>query len=625
MDYQKPFWTQVIGDSPLIAVAIHNGHDVRAEIQTLLHLSEDERLREEDPYTGEWTYISPTRFIVHRSRFEIDLNRSHEQAVYKRPEDAWGLKVWKEIPGQNIIDRSLEHYDAFYVALKDVLSAIERVHKRFVVFDLHSYNHRRQGPEGKEADSADNPQINLGTGSMKRKLWDPVVDSFMTTLSKCIYKGEPIDVRENIKFKGGYLSQWVHEHFPESGCVLSIEIKKTFMDEWTGKLDKEAFNELLKALESTVDPVFSALKTIKQKKKKMGYSPSVGRPVRIGFVVNDVQTEESGFTTTRLAMTAKQMGHEIYLMSVVDLAYDADEKIRAHAVTAPKRIYKNGASFLKDLQGAKAIKERVTVDDLDVLMLRNDPAQDAVFRPWAAQAGILFGRIAMRQGVVVLNDPNGLAKATSKMYFQTFPAEIRPVTIITRNRDDIRAFARDRGTVVLKPLTGSGGQSVFLVRPDDLPNINQMIDSVSRDGFVIVQEYLPAAESGDMRLFVMNGEAFKYRGKYCAFRRVRKGGDMRSNLHAGGGLSRADIGPDALELVEMVRPKLIQDGMFLVGLDIVGNKLMEINVFSPGGLGSAQRFEGVNFAEGVVKALERKTQAMTYYRRQFDNIAMSIV
>jgi glutathione synthase len=128
-----------------------------------------------------------------------------------------------------------------------------------------------------------------------------------------------------------------------------------------------------------------------------------------------------------------------------------------------------------------------------------------------------------------------------------------------------------------------------------------------------------------MRLFVMNGEALQYKGKYAAFRRLRQHGDLRSNIHAGGTLARANVSEKDLELVEIVRPKLIQDGMFLVGLDIVGNKLMEINVFSPGGLGSAQKFENVNFAEGVIKALERKTLAMEYYNRQFDNVRMSVI
>ena len=134
------------------------------------------------------------------------------------------------------------------------------------------------------------------------------------------------------------------------------------------------------------------------------------------------------------------------------------------------------------------------------------------------------------------------------------------------------------------------------MRESDGSNLNQMVDAVSRDGYVIAQEYLPAAEEGDMRLFLMNGQPLRYRGKYAAFRRVRSGDDMRSNIHAGGKLREATVTDLQLRIAEIVRPKVVQDGMFLVGLDIVGDKLMEINVFSPGGLGSAQRFEKVNFA-----------------------------
>ena len=103
--------------------------------------------------------------------------------------------------------------------------------------------------------------------------------------------------------------------------------------------------------------------------------------------------------------------------------------------------------------------ERLAVDDLDVLMLRNDPAADRGRRSWAQTAGIMFGRAAMRRGVIVLNDPNGLANAMNKMYFQLFPEEVRPKTLITRDRDEIKAFAKDcGGDVVIKPLQGSGGQ-----------------------------------------------------------------------------------------------------------------------------------------------------------------------
>ena len=98
---------------------------------------------------------------------------------------------------------------------------------------------------------------------------------------------------------------------------------------------------------------------------------------------------------------------------------------------------------------------------------------------------------------------------------------------------------------------------------------------------------------------------------------------MRSNIHAGGKLRQAEITDQHLQLAEIVRPKLVQDGMFLVGLDIVGDKLMEINVFSPGGLGSAQNFEKVNFSNAVLDALENKVAYMSYYNRNFDNDEMA--
>jgi glutathione synthase len=346
--------------------------------------------------------------------------------------------------------------------------------------------------------------------------------------------------------------------------------------------------------------------------------------MNLGFIVNDVMTEQTGYTTIRLAMTAINLGHTVWLMGVGDLAYDPDEAVRARARSVPRKNYKTTEAFLRDLQGKAAVRERITVDELDVVMLRNDPASDAIARPWASSAGIVFGRIALRHGVIVLNDPNGLAKATNKMYFQAFPEEVRPRTLITRDREEIKRFAAELdGSVVVKPLQGSGGQSVFLVRPDDVPNLNQMIDAVSRDGYVVAQEYLPAAASGDMRLFLLNGQPLRYKGRYAAFRRVRSGGDMRSNIHAGGKLAAAEIGDAELRIVEIVRPKLVQDGMFLVGLDIVGDKLMEINVFSPGGLGSAQKFEKVNFTHPVIRALERKVQYMEFYRRNFDNDEMA--
>ncbi len=346
--------------------------------------------------------------------------------------------------------------------------------------------------------------------------------------------------------------------------------------------------------------------------------------MKIGFVVNDVQTEQAGFTTTRLAMTATKLGHEAWILGVADFVYAPDGSIRASARAVKNPDHESLETYLKELQSDEARIEVIDAGALDVLMLRNDPSEDTAERAWAQTPGILFGQLAMRHGVIVLNDPVNLANAINKTYFQHFPEQVRPRTCISRNPSDIKAFiAQENGQAVIKPLQGSGGASVFLIRDADAANMNQMIDAVLRDGYCIAQEYLPAAQEGDVRLFVMNGRPLRKDGKYAAFRRVNKSGDMRSNMHSGGESEPAVIDRTALRLVEMVRPKLVADGMFLVGLDIAKDKLMEINVFTPGGLGSAQAATGVDFAEVVIHDLERKVRCKKHYGGNISNVQIA--
>jgi glutathione synthase len=341
--------------------------------------------------------------------------------------------------------------------------------------------------------------------------------------------------------------------------------------------------------------------------------------MKLGIVVNVMDSNESGATTYRFAAEAVSAGHEVWLISTGNLSYNANDTIGAYARSVPPGNY-TSAKFLEATKSSAAINRWISVDDLDVLLLRNNPAAQ---KPWAQSAGIHFGRLAMRHGVIVLNDPNGLAKAMNKLYLQTFPEMVRPRTLVTRSLSRIEKFLDDEGTIIIKPLQGSGGTGVFLVKDQVEHNLEEIFESVSRDGYVMAQEYLPAAAEGDTRLFLMNGLPLKYRGKYAAFRRIRTGDDIRSNIHAGGRLRRAELNDTMFELAEMVRPRLVEDGMFLVGLDIVGDKLMEINVFSPGGLGSAQKFEKVNFSRAVLAALERKVQYMSFYRRNFSNAELA--
>ncbi|QDS94503.1 Glutathione synthetase [Roseimaritima multifibrata] len=336
--------------------------------------------------------------------------------------------------------------------------------------------------------------------------------------------------------------------------------------------------------------------------------------MKIGFVVNDVMTEQSGFTTTRLAMSAVNMGHESFLLGVGDFIYAPDGSIQAHVRSANGGKYDSLKEYLGKIQDPDEPSQRISLDDLDVLLLRNDPSDDATDRPWAQTTGILFGQLAASRGVIVLNDPFSLANALNKTYFQHFPEQVRPRTCISRDANDIKAFiAEQHDKVVIKPLQGSGGQSVFLIGEDEKANLNQMIEAVIRDGYCIAQEYLPAAINGDVRMFVLNGRPLQQDGKYAAFRRRNDTGDARSNMHSGGKGVEAEVTDKMLELVEMVRPKLVQDGMFLVGLDIVEDKLMEINVFSPGGLGSCKALTGVDFTETVIHDLERKAKYRRYY------------
>ena len=346
----------------------------------------------------------------------------------------------------------------------------------------------------------------------------------------------------------------------------------------------------------------------------------------IGFVINDIHTEKSGYTTTHLAMAASNYGHDAWYINLSDLTYATDEKIHAHAVKVANKRHRSTHSYLEDLRSQEASRDYINITDLDVLMLRNDPSEDASMRPWARLAGINFGRFAVRNAVMVLNDPDGLSQAVNKLYLQQFPAEVRPKAIVTRDRKLIKEFSEEvGGTIVLKPLYGSGGRNVFLVRPQDVANANQMIEAVSRDGFIIAQEYLPDAKQGDTRLFLLNGEPICNKGKYAAIQRVRADGDMRSNMTAGATSQEAVITDAMLELAETLRPQLRHDGMFFVGLDIVGDKLMEINVFSPGGVESAEQFTGVKFSQMIIEDIERKLEHRRNTDRYISNKELAVL
>ncbi len=245
-----------VGDTaaPLLATAIHAGHELRPEVAALMELGPMTRFREEDPFTDELASCAVARVLVSRSRFEVDLNRARDAAVYRTPEECWGLEVWKRELPEEVADRSLDLYDAFYT---DLARHLDRLAESgpFVVYDVHSYNHRRRGADEPDEDA---PDINVGTKALRGE-WRGVVEAFIDTLDGYEVQGHPLDVRENIVFQGANLSRWVAERYRGVGCSMALEFKKAFMNEWTGDVDAAHLAELTAALGDTIPVVLDAL------------------------------------------------------------------------------------------------------------------------------------------------------------------------------------------------------------------------------------------------------------------------------------------------------------------------------------------------------------------------------
>ena len=235
---RERWWTVQRGPGPIVATAIHDGHELRAEVAAAMKLGDSDRLREEDPFTGQAIVDVPTHVIAHRSRFEFDLNRGEEGAVYQSLEQSWGLEVWHGELDPALVERSLALHGSYYRMLGHLLDDVAAENERFVLFDVHSYNHMRDGPDGEPTPQADAPDINIGTFSMPREQWAFLLDPLMDAMRGFDFNGRRLDVRENVAFQGrGQQARFVHERHPGRACAIALEFKKFFMDEWSGEPD----------------------------------------------------------------------------------------------------------------------------------------------------------------------------------------------------------------------------------------------------------------------------------------------------------------------------------------------------------------------------------------------------
>jgi len=254
------WWTVTRGPGPIVASAIHDGHDLRPEVAEAMKLGDADRLREEDPFTGQAIVDVPTHIIAHRSRFEFDLNRGVDCAVYETPDQAWGLEVWKGRPEKALVERSLAIHAAYYRMLGSLLDDIADLNGHFVLIDVHSYNHMRDGPDGAPTDPEKAPDINIGTFSMPRDHWAFLIDPLIDAMRGFDFNGRHLDVRENIAFQGkGEQTRFVHERYPERGCAIALEFKKFFMNEWTGEPNQAELDAMRRFITFTAETCRSLL------------------------------------------------------------------------------------------------------------------------------------------------------------------------------------------------------------------------------------------------------------------------------------------------------------------------------------------------------------------------------
>ena len=339
--------------------------------------------------------------------------------------------------------------------------------------------------------------------------------------------------------------------------------------------------------------------------------------MRLCFVVNNVRTQRPTYTTAHLAFAAYRRGHDVVMVSMDGLSLGDDGEVRGDLVRPRPARLRDTAAYVKALAAPTASRENTRLNDFDVVFLRNNPnagkrdtAEREVLNP-----ALEFGRRLRQAGVIVVNDPDGLTRAGSKMYLAGFPVELRPKTLVTRSIERVRAFLRELdGPAIIKPLSGFGGQNVFYLGRGQTANLAQMISTVRREGYVIVQEYLPAITKGDKRVLLVGGDVLRVGGHVAAYRRMRPKDDIRNNMHVGGQRRRSDFSDAEARLCELLRPRLVADGLYFVGVDLVGDKILEINVFAPGGIHNINELYEVDVGTEVIRDLERKVELRGVYR-----------
>ena len=312
--------------------------------------------------------------------------------------------------------------------------------------------------------------------------------------------------------------------------------------------------------------------------------------IKLGIVMDPIQSinikKDSSFA---MLEQAQARGYQLYYMEMNDLFLEKGvAKARVRQVKV-RYDYQNWFEFLSD--------ETLELAELDVILMRKDPPFDTEF----IYATYILER-AEEQGCLIVNKPQSLRDCNEKLYTAWF-AELTPETLVTRDAARIKAFHQQHGDIILKPLDGMGGSSIFRVKPGD-PNLSVIIETLTGLGkhYCMAQNYIPAIVDGDKRILVVDGEPVPY-----CLARIPQKGETRGNLAAGGSGEARPLTDHDWTIAKTVAPYLKQNGLIFVGLDVIGDKLTEINVTSPTCIREIEAaFPQVSISGMLMDAIERR-------------------
>jgi len=294
-----------------------------------------------------------------------------------------------------------------------------------------------------------------------------------------------------------------------------------------------------------------------------------------------------GDSTFVMALEAQKRGYKLFHYEPQGLSL-SNGRVIAAGQTLEVRPEKGNHFTLGEYQ---------TIDletDSDVVLLRQDPPFDMSYITTTHLLEMVHPK------TLVVNDPKEVRNAPEKIFVTKFP-DFMPPTLITRDRDQVRAFRKEHKDIIVKPLFGNGGAGVFHIKPDDenLTVVLEMFEAQSRDP-IIVQAYLKDVRSGDKRIILIDGEIAG------ATNRVPQEGEARSNMHVGGQPEKSQLTDREREICAVLGPELKKRGLLFVGIDVIGGMMTEINVTSPTGLQEINRFDDVCLEADIWDAIEKK-------------------